>query len=223
MLFKPLKIPTVEKHLFGLICLLALTCAALADEEKIQLKFPNAPVGEVLVYYGHLIGKQIVCDNSVQGQISVVSDGPVSPAQAAEMLETALSMNGFALVDGPGGNVVKVLGLGKSALLEGVPIYASADELPKNQRVVSLTVKLRHLAALEAAGFLSQYIPPSALVGFTPNPSARVIVVTGPTNIVRNALKVLDTVDVSRDPVAPREAAEPPPERKPVRMAPANP
>ncbi len=179
-----------------LCCLFAATLAVQADEEKVPLSLKNVPVAEALVQYSRLIGKQIVTDNTVQGQINVVTDGPVSKEQAARIIETAMFSNGFALVDSQDGTIVKVIGLGKLVRAESPPIYQSVDDLPGNERVVSLVVKLKHAKAQQVQGFLSQYMAPGATMGYTADPASGTLVITAPTSAVRSAVKLLDSVDV---------------------------
>jgi general secretion pathway protein D len=188
---------------------LALTAPA-AEENDIVLKFPNANVSDVLALYGRITGKKIICDNTVQGLISLTTDSPVSREKAAELIEKAFYVNGFTLIDS-GSDAVAVLGLGKPARGFGAPLYSKPEELPQGERVFSYLLKLQHANAQEMVGFLQQYIPPTNNISFTPSQNAQAIVVTGPTSIVRNVIQLVAALDVPPvRPPAPRRPLPPP-------------
>ena len=200
----------------------ALSNPAQEAPKNITLKFPNAPVADLLHYYAQLTGQQVVFDSTVQGQVNLESNGNVSREQAARLIEDALFANGFALVDADDGGTLRVLGLSRQPRSEGVPIYSSVDDLPTHERVVSYIVTLKDANPLEVAGFLQQYVPPTVIVAFTPSPRTNVLVITARTSQIRPLLKLVAAVDVpakegaAKDPLPPPTAAPLPPPRPPI-------
>lgn len=207
------------KYLALLLATFAFTAALAADdppantvvrvpiaqpaEERVgangSLHLAETQIGDVLVTYGKLIGKKVVADNTVQGQINLVIDQPLSPESGAALIEKALFINGFSLIDA-GDDTVLAFGLGAQVRSRGVPVYTSPSEFPKGERVFSYIYKVQHAQALELAGFLQQYIPPSTIESLTPNPQASVLIITGRTSTVQGVIRVLAAVDVTPSP-----------------------
>lgn len=182
-----------------------------ADEGRVEVRMKNTNLEDILAVYGHLIGKQIVYDASVQGRLNVVSDGAINKEAAMTLIEEAIFLNGFALVDSEDGGIVKVIGLGRPVRPEGLPVFESINELPKRVRVVTMIFHLEHADAQETAGRLTQYIPPGASIGFTAIRPG-LLLVTAPTPLLRTLAKIVTTLDVSD-----REWAPATPPRPPIR------
>ena len=204
------------------LCLLACLCvstlrAQTPEEANIRLDFPDKPVADVLRYYSTLLHKQVVCDNSVQGSVTLQTNGNVTGEQAMRLIEEALFLNGFSLVDAEDGSLVKVIGLGKVPRAEGVPVFTSLDDLPKHERVISYVVHLKQANPQQMAGALGSYVPPSAVNGFTAGPGGTVII-TARTSMVRSLAKVADIFDVPTP-----EGDVPRPPRRPLIAPPVRP
>ena len=66
--------------------------------------FENADVSTVVKHVGRLTGITFLFDpEQVKGRITVLSPTSVSPAQALELLKSALALHGYRLVSGAGG------------------------------------------------------------------------------------------------------------------------
>ncbi|KVL43617.1 hypothetical protein WS99_28210, partial [Burkholderia territorii] len=78
----------------------------------------NADIGQVAKAIGATTGKTIIVDPRVKGQLNLVAERPVPEDQALKTLQSALRMQGFALVQDHG--VLKVVPEA-DAKLQGVP------------------------------------------------------------------------------------------------------
>lgn len=186
----------MKRLLLACAILAVLNLRAVADEPAdTTLDFTNAPVTDVLQFYGTLVGQQVIADPTVQGQITLKTNQRVSKAEAQNLIETTLFMYGFALIDSPDGKMVKVLGLGKPVRVEALPVCTTLDELPKHERIVSYLVHLKAGEPNAVVGFLQQYALSSTTVGFTAS-RPDVMIMTVPTSRVRPLLKLVEAVDV---------------------------
>jgi general secretion pathway protein D len=171
-----------------------------AEKADVQMQFPNAQVRDILNNYEQLTGKRVLADNTVQGQINIEINKPVTRTEAIRLIETALSLNGFSMIPGSG-DIIKVLGLGKPARSAGVPIYADLAQLPDNEQVVSFLARLRYLDAQEVVGLLQQYIPPTNVTAFTALQKSGALIVTDTSNSVRRIVNLLAQIDLPASPV----------------------
>ena len=209
--------PSMKTMLAVAVGWLSLTFIALAGPDP-AARFQVANVADVLLDYGKLTGKKILCDNTVQGQVEFAVSADEGVDRRVELIEKALFLNGFKLVE-IGDDVVAVIGLGKPVRNVGVPLYTKPEEIPGGQRVFSYLFKLEHGNAQEVAGFLTQYIPPDAATAFTPDKGSNTLLATGQTSVIRSVIRLVAALDVPADAVA--RTGEPTP-RPPVKSADGN-
>ncbi len=174
-----------------------------AEPPNVSLDFPSSPVVDVLHYYEQYSGKHVIYDATVQGSITIDVRN-VTRTDALRIMETALSLNGYTLVPSEN-NIVKVLGLSKSARTAGIPIYNDLATLPDTEQIVTFLVRLRYLDAQETAGILGQYIPPNPnSIGFTALKSAGAILITDTARSVRRLVGLISQLDLPASPVTER-------------------
>ncbi len=170
------------------------------EKADVHMQYPNAQIADVLTAYESLTGKRILRDSTVQGQVDIVINKPVTKDQAISIIETALTLNGYSLVQGAG-DIVKVLGLGINVRQKGVPIFSDLADVPQNEQEVSFFMRLRYLDAGEIAAQLQQYIPQANSVAFTPLPKSGALIITDVANSVRRIASLLLQLDVPSAPV----------------------
>ena len=177
----------------------ALPGPGATPEHTVDVIWNKADVVDILHYYEGLSGKHVLFDNSVTGQITIDVKG-VTRTDAMRIIETALSLNGFTLV--PGDNdIVKAVGLGKPVRPVGVPIYADLASLPDSEEIVTFMLRLSYLDPQETAGVLTQYIPPSSSIAFTPLKSANALLLTDTARSVRRLVSLIRQLDLPASPV----------------------
>lgn len=167
-----------------------------APPEIVQrMEYPNADVLSVLRFYEQLTGKRLVIDNTVQGQVNIVVNTPMTREEAIKIIELNLILNGFSLVPAEG-DIIKVIGSSKNPRTAGVPIITTPEALPEGDRVVSYLFKLRHADPTELANTLNSYIAAQVWTSVVPLQSSQSLLVTESTSIIRNLMKVIEAVDI---------------------------
>ncbi len=189
----------------GLVAVAPLACA----QETVKLEMPKADVREVLRFYGSLAKKQIVLDNTIQGQLSVTTEEPVSREQAMRLIERTLLLNGFSLID-HGPDAVAVLGISKNPRQGGVPIFSRPEDIPNQEKVITYVFRLKHREPTEVQQLLQQYIPAQTFTSFIADPRAKLLFATESVSVVRRVQDFIKEVDV---PVPPMKPAPAPPRR----------
>jgi general secretion pathway protein D len=77
------------------------------SSDKVVLNFENSDIQTTIKAISQLSGKNFVVDPRVKGSVTIVSDQPINKVDSYKVLETALRMQGFAVIEGDG--VIKVL------------------------------------------------------------------------------------------------------------------
>ena len=170
-----------------------------AQGEMVKLTFPNADVRDVLSQYELLVGKRLIYDNTVQGQVNI-NVPEVPKEEAIRIIEITLLMNGYHLVPSDTDhNLVKATGIGRSPRQVGVPILAEPEPIPDNEQVIMYLVKLRYADPTEMAQVLQQAMPPSRQEygpNIVPLPKAQALIITENTAILRGLMRIIRAADL---------------------------
>jgi len=167
----------------------------MAEGETIpSIQFPNANIQSVLSFYERLTGKQVIYDNTVQGQVNIVVNGPVTQDEAVRILETAMMINGFNIVPGPG-NIVKVLGLSKNPRETAVPILADLRDLPPGDQIVTFLFRLENADPNEVQQVLQQYLATRSYSSIIALPKSQALMVTETSGVIGSISQVIATLD----------------------------
>jgi len=180
----------------SLLLLLATTPAPpVYGQEVVRLLFPNKDVREILQLYQQWSGKNVLYDNNVQGTISIVINRDLGTDEALALIESALTLNGFALVQSSD-NTVKVLGTGRNPRTTNLPFLTRVDELPDSNAVVNYLYRLNHLSATEAQIALKAFVFQQSYTVIEPLDRIRAVVITESAPVVRACLMLLASIDV---------------------------
>lgn len=162
----------------------------------VTLQYPNSDVTDVLRLYENLTGKRLVMDNTVQGKVNMFIARPIPREEAINIIQMNLLLNGFSLVPA-GGDIVKVIGAGKSPRTAGVPIISDESLIPAGDQVISFLFKLRFADPLELQQVLQQYLsPPQSYTSFLALPKSSAVLVTENSAVIRGLVNIINQVDV---------------------------
>ncbi|WP_330995809.1 secretin N-terminal domain-containing protein, partial [Burkholderia territorii] len=135
-------------------------------------------------------GKTIIVDPRVKGQLNLVAERPVPEDQALKTLQSALRMQGFALVQDHG--VLKVVPEA-DAKLQGVPTYVGNAPQARGDQIITQVFELHNESANNLLPVLRPLISPNNTV--TAYPANNTIVVTDYADNVRRIAQIISGVD----------------------------
>ncbi len=172
--------------------LVAGLIAAQTAHAQVTLNFVNADIDQVAKAIGAATGKTIIVDPRVKGQLNLVSENPVPEDQALKTLQSALRMQGFALVQDHG--VLKVVPEA-DAKLQGVPTYVGNAPVARGDQVVTQVFVLKNESANNLLPVLRPLISPNNTVAAYP--ANNTIVVTDYADNVRRIAQIIAGVDTA--------------------------
>ena len=176
----------------------ALGQVSTAPNDMVRIEFPNSPVAAILPYYEKLTGKRIVRDAKMEGtELSISSSEPLSLRDAVSYIESALLLNGYALIP-LDDKTLKIVNFeaGKSPRSQGLPVIVSPEQLPQGDAVVNYVMVLDHISADEAARSFSQVVALNPYGAITPLNSASAVVITENTSVIRSLIELKAHLDV---------------------------
>jgi type II secretion system protein D len=160
--------------------------------------YQNVPATTILELYRTLSGKHMILDAnlpSVQG-ISLRANG-LNRADMLALIQSTLLLNGVAIIP-VGPDTVKVITIGTNKMpgVEGVKVYANADDLPKDDEVVTYYMPLNYLNPQEAVGVFTQIFPVHTFGHYMPVQTAQAVVVTETVSTVKGLIALKELMDV---------------------------
>jgi type II secretion system protein D len=169
---------------------------ALPLDRTVTLQYPNSDVADVLHLYETLTGKKLIMDNFVQGKVNIFLSRPVPREEAIKIIEINLLMNGYSLVPAEG-DIVKVIGSGRSPRGAGVPLISDEADIPAGEHVVSFLFKLHYADPVELQQVIGQYLsPPQPYTSFLALPKSSSILITENSAVIRSLINIVDQIDV---------------------------
>ena len=154
---------------------------------EVILNFQSTEVKDIALFMGELIGKNVVVDPAVRGQLTLVFSKPLKIKEAWDVFTSALFMQGFGVVEGK--KVVKILPVGEAISI------ADLKGKPAQGELATLVFNLKHVEAQTAMNAIRPFLSPFARVSVHV-PSNSLIVADVGENIEK-AKKILASIDRS--------------------------
>ena len=172
-----------------LIALALSPLPATAQSAPIVLNFVNADIPSVIKAVGELTGKNFVIDPRVKGTVIITSARPVSRDQVYPILLSALRMQGFAAVEGPG--VVKIVP--EAEAKHNYSVTRGKDVGERGDRIITQVYPLQYESAAQMMPVLRPLIGPNNAIAVLPG--SNTLVITDYADNVRRLAAIIAAVD----------------------------
>jgi general secretion pathway protein D len=178
-----------SKTVLKLVFILLVQQNAFAQNNTINLSFNNADVDAVIATIARATNRSIIVDPKVRGKISLMSSQPLTPDQAIDSLSTALRMNGFALVNTPGGYRVVTEA---DAKLQSSQTYTGTTGVTGDQ-IITRVFQLNFESAANVVNLLRPLISPNNTINALPGNNS--ILVTDYASNIGRIEKIIQSID----------------------------
>jgi general secretion pathway protein D len=179
----------LSKTFLQLVLILFVQQNSFAQNNNINLNFNNADVDAVISTIARATNRSIIVDPKVRGKISLMSSQPLTADQAIDRLSTALRMNGFALVNTPGGYRVVTEA---DAKLQSSQIYTAKSDVAGDQ-IITRVFHLNFASAANVVNLLRPLISPNNTINALPGNNS--ILVTDYASNLGRIEKIIQSVD----------------------------
>ncbi|WP_432258557.1 type II secretion system secretin GspD [Cupriavidus sp. TMH.W2] len=160
-----------------------------ANRDQVVLNFVNADLESVIKAVGQATGKNFVIDPRVKGTVNLVTEQPVSRAQALQTLGSVLRMQGYAMVESNG--FTKVVPEA-DAKLQGSPTVIGGSA-SRGDQVVTQVFRLNYESANNLVPVLRPMIAPNNTI--TAYPANNTLVITDYADNLRRIARIIAAVD----------------------------
>jgi len=160
------------------------------SSNQITLNFREAEIDVVVAAFSHLMGRAFIVDPKVRGKMTLEIPKPVSRAQAYQLLQAQLRLQGFVLVEA--GQTVRVVPEADAKLQSG-PVSADRAELPGGDQIVTQIFRLSYESASNLVPVLRPLVGANNPV--TAYPSNNSLVITDYASNLQRIGKIIASLD----------------------------
>lgn len=164
---------------------------AAPAEDTATLNFVNADLEATVRAIGQYTGRQFVIDPRVKGTLNLVTERPVTKQQAYEQLLSALRLQGFTIVEGPGG-IARVLPEA-DAKLQGGPVVTPQERPARGDQIVTEVIEIYYESATNLVPVLRPLIAPNNTI--SAYPSNNTLVITDYADNLRRLREIIRAID----------------------------
>ncbi len=183
-------------RLLAALCCAAVLAALAADDkerDKVTLKFVGADIQSVVNAVSQITGKNFILDPRVTGQVNIISASPVHKDLVYPILLSALRLQGFTAVEGPG-NTVKILPEADAKLNYSPTIIAGVQG--SGDKIVTQVYPLKYESAAQLLPVLRPLIAPNNVINAYPNNNT--LVITDYAENLKRIDKIIQAIDVEQ-------------------------
>jgi general secretion pathway protein D len=177
----------------ALLITLAMTpmqVLAQAQSDQVVLNFINADIPSVIKAVGELTGRNFVIDPRVKGTVIITSARPVSRSQVFPILLSALRMQGFAAIEGPGG-VVKIIP--EAEAKQNFSVTRGKEVSERGDHIITQVYPLQYESAAQMVPVLRPLIGPNNAIAVLPG--SNTLVITDYADNVRRLSAIIGAAD----------------------------
>jgi general secretion pathway protein D len=159
---------------------------------KFSFNFKDAPVDAILDFLSQRAGFSILKDGPVDAHATILSKQPVSAEQAVTLLDSALKVNGFAVIRQ--GQILHIVTRDK-ARKGNVPVQFGNDPaaIAEGDELVTQVIPISNVSATKLRDDLKPLIATDADV--TANDGSNSIIITDSSSAVRRLVTIIAAVD----------------------------
>jgi general secretion pathway protein D len=155
------------------------------------LNFQGADLQAVVKAMSQMTGRNILIDPRVRGQVTIVSARPMPVAAGYQVFLSALKMQGFTAVEGPG-DAVRIIPVAEA---KAAATVNEQDGPPRGgEQIVTHVAIGQHVAAAQLQNVLRPLMSPtSQLSVYDP---ANALIITDYADNVRRLLRIIERIDL---------------------------
>jgi general secretion pathway protein D len=189
---------TLVAAFFLAVCLAVVSVAgpfsrqaiAAPANDTVTLNFKDAEIDTVIGAFGHYLNRTFIIDPRVRGKINLETPRAVTKAQAYNLLQSALRLQNFAIVENAG--VSKVVPEADAKLQPG-PVTAGRGSANDSDQIVTQIFRLNYESASNIVPILRPLISPNNTIAAYPNNNS--LVITDYAANLQRIARIIATLD----------------------------
>ncbi len=161
------------------------------SERFITIDFDNVDIHLFIKYISELTGTNFIVDKQVQGNITIISPTKISEAEAYQLFESVLEVNGFTTV--PAGAITKIMPATR-APSQNINILSHGEPSRPEDKIVTQIIPLRHTTPEEMKKVLTPLVSKTSVV--IAHTQSGMLIVTETLSNIQKLLAIIESIDV---------------------------
>jgi general secretion pathway protein D len=161
-------------------------------DQGVTLNLQNVDIDAASRALAAVLGRPVVVDPRVKGQITLVTEGPVTRDKALAQFGASLRAHGFAMVESSG--VVKVVPEADAKLQGGSVVTGGPGVQPRGEQIITQIIKLNYENAANLVPILRPLIAPNNTINANVNTNS--LVITDYASNLRTIARIVAALDV---------------------------
>jgi general secretion pathway protein D len=174
-----------------ILCATLLWAPLAVAQDRVTLSFVNADLDAVVRAIGSFTGRTFVIDPRVKGTINLVSEKPLTRAEALNALTAALRLQGFAIVEV--GGVARITPEADAKFQGGGVGTSKVPASARGDQILTHVFRLQHESAQNVLAVVRPLVPANNPV--TAYAGSNSLVVTDYAENLRRIEKVIEALD----------------------------
>jgi len=164
----------------------------LKEFDLVKLNFEQTDIRSVLLFLSELTGENLIIDNIVRGDVTVISPSRITQNEAIKIIYSVLKMNGFTIVRN--GKTAEVIRSGEAIYY---PITTSTKPVKENEVNDLIRAQMifpKYIPAYKIEEFIDKMLTKGAGRVIVDNYGNNLIIIDTGTNIKR-LMKIIEIID----------------------------
>ncbi len=162
-----------------------------SETRYVTIDFDEVDITVFIKYISELTGKNFIIDKSVKGNITVISPTKISEADAYQVFESVLEVQGFTTV--PSGSIIKIVPAVQARSKNVETGFLLESESPRD-KVVTQLIPLQHADPEQLKKVFAPLVSKtSVVISYTPT---GMLIVTDVMSNIKRLLHIIKEIDV---------------------------
>ncbi len=168
------------------------TKASSPEDALVVLNFDGVDIRSFIKYISQITGKNFVIDDSVKGNVTVLSPQSIPVRDAYKVFESVLEVNGYTTL--PSGKFTKIVPAKTSRTRSLETVEGKETTVSPDDRMVTQVIPLRNIRSPEVRKVLAPMVSPDGLLADYPETNTLVITDFRPN--IQRLIAIIGQIDV---------------------------
>ncbi len=165
--------------------------ADTGGDRFITIDFDNVDIRLFIKYISELTGTNFIVDKQVQGNVTIISPTKITEAEAYQLFESVLEVNGFTTV--PAGAITKIMPATR-APSQNLNILSHGEPSRPEDKIVTQIIPLHHSTPEEMKKVLAPLVSKTSVV--IAHTQSGMLIVTETLSNIQKLLAIIESIDV---------------------------
>jgi general secretion pathway protein D len=164
----------------------------IRKDQLVSIDFNNVDIGIFIKFISDLTQKNFVIDDRVKGKVTIISPGKITVAEAYQVFESVLEVNGYAAV--PSGQITKIVSA-PDARSKNIKTRLKEESGTPGDSVVTQIIPLRYADPNEIKTLFTPLVSKNSVI--QAYPPTNTLIITDVYSNIKRLVRILKAIDIT--------------------------